>query len=261
MDNEQEARLARLASRGRVTVTPGPPAPAVSARADDPQPPTANVTNARGERIAEPNGDDDRARAERSPRRTPGAETVDHEPHPSRGASAGRGRRRHPAAAGRILAVGFTTSAFIGAIAALASAPPPAWESQSSAGTTVPTTSDSEPPSLAGAERDEPPLPPVQDTIYLVQIVPHAVYVDEDGNPVDPDASTADDEIGDDTDGAGSQPPSAAPPAAPATPDRAPAATAPSAPAPAAPTPAPTAAPRPTTPPTTKPACTGSKCA
>ena len=252
MDDEQQARLARLAARGRATASPP------QQRNDATTAPTAMAEHAGPSPLWPPPRPVDNANAR------PGGQPPSTEP-------ARRGRRRHTAVAGRILVAGVATSAFIGGLAALAAAPPPAWEQNATTqGTTTgqpaadtehadTTPADATP---AGPAPDVAPLPPVQDTIYVVQIVPHRVYVDEDGNPTDPNAPGAESPAGDDPDAAASAPAATPRAAAPQSPPAVAAPGEPKATAPSpAPTPAPTAAPKPTSPPTTKPACAGSKCA
>lgn len=288
MDADQQDRLAKLAARGRVSRTAPTSTPAPAARAAVPPPPAP----AGGSLLPPP---DPRlliaavspvvvpiverhpadVRAERRARRAAespfGAMPAGIEPRPVR-----NGRKRHAAMAGRIVAAGMTTSAFLGGLAALASAPPPAWENKvakTSADGTEGQAVDTTTPADTAPTTTEPP---VQDTIYVVQKVPRVVYVDENGNPVEttvpapveeapveeaPPADEAAPVTAKPKAKAKAAAPAAGAPApAPDAPAPAPAATA--APAPAAtpaPTPAPTAAPKPKPAPTTV-ACTGSAC-
>lgn len=192
-----------------------------------------------------------------------------------------RGRRRHPAMVGRIVATGVGSTAFFGSLAGIA-ANPPTWTNNTSAGTTEAVAATGE----VAARAMAPP------TTVVVERVARTFYVDQAGNPVAAPTSTTL------TSGAAvpadqvNQVQRAAPVAAsggaPAqalssTPRASAAATAPAAPAPSAaaapaatpaappitappittpPATAPptTAAPKPTKPPTTVPACQTSKC-
>ena len=74
-------------------------------------------------------------------------------------------RRRHVAAAGRILATGLATSGFLGTIASLATADARSLESKQQADAATPTT--------------------------LVETIHRVVYVDEFGNPIAPPTTLA----------------------------------------------------------------------
>ena len=135
MDAQQQDRLSRLAARGRVSSTTpsaspslaatSSPAP-VTARAAAPLPPpdprfiiesdplTAVLPLAGRAHLAPP--------LAKASKRVTARDIIGAMP-------AGierKGRRKHAAIAGRIVVVGMTTSAFLGGLAALASAPPPA---------------------------------------------------------------------------------------------------------------------------------------
>jgi len=213
------------------------------------------------------------------------------------------GRRKHVALAGRIMAAGLSTSTLFVGVASLAAAPAPSWEKKSadssagdvadaSATDTAATVDDASLNSdygtdadgtdtsvaaVASAAPDESiaavPVEttvPVPETIVIVQKVPHYVFVDEAGNPID-DPSQASDPAQDAPQpkaaprksggGGGGGGGGAAPAAADPTPQAAPAQQNPAPAQTAAPTPKQTAAPAPPKPaPAPTPKCTGSKC-
>ena len=79
-------------------------------------------------------------------------------------------KRRHAAAASRIIAVGVSTSATLGIVAALA-ANPPSWASDTPTKTPTVTT---------------PTTPETIPVAAPVSTIRQTVYVDENGNPIDP---------------------------------------------------------------------------
>ncbi|CAB4740638.1 MAG: hypothetical protein F2754_11530 [Actinobacteria bacterium] len=187
-----------------------------------------------------------------------------------------RGRRRHPAMVGRIVATGVGSTAFFGSLAGIA-ANPPTWTNNTSAGTTEAAAAPGEVAARAMAS----------PTTVVIERVARTFYVDQAGNPVAAPTSTTPttsaavpaDQVNQvprattaapvaASDGASAQalsstPRASAASAAPApTTAAAPAATpaAPPVTTPPATSPPTTAAPKPTTPPTTVPACQTSKC-
>lgn len=174
-------------------------------------------------------------------------------------------RRRHVAAAGRVLAAGASASAFLLIVAGLA-AHPPAWASGTASGTAgAPEATTAVPTTVVPPPTVPPPpptLPPVPETVVVVEQVHRRVYVDQFGNPVDPNALPAG--AAPTPDGA---PPSGGGSASP--PPRSGGAPATSAPPSGGGAPPPAAAPKPAPPPTAAapkppppppPKCTGSKC-
>ncbi|MGE3325377.1 MAG: hypothetical protein AB7N61_08240 [Acidimicrobiia bacterium] len=83
-------------------------------------------------------------------------------------------KRRHAAAASRIIAVGVSTSAMLGIVAALA-ANPPSWAKPATpAGASTP------------ADGGVPSTPATTIVVAPVETIRQTVYVDENGNPIDP---------------------------------------------------------------------------
>ena len=101
---------------------------------------------------------------------------------------AGRTRRRHPAAIARILTTGLAGAAMFGGVAAFAeSASRPTLTTRP----TEPPVPETAPVTLPVTEPPTLPVtsaPPVPSTIVVVQTVHRVVYVDENGNPIDPGA-------------------------------------------------------------------------
>ena len=312
MDEQQAERLARLAAKGRASkATATPPSPTTTAIANAPAPITAQLSAATSFSppdpttilAAAPVGLIAAAATATAP--APTKRTTAPKGLPDGIEARPRsGRRKHVALAGRIMAAGLSTSTLFVGVASLAAAPAPSWEKKSSdqsAGdvadatatdtvasvddaslnsdygdesggtdTTVATAAATPDESIAAPIETTVPVP---ETIVIVQKVPHYVFVDEDGNPIDDPSQATDAPQAAPQSAKGSPRKSgggggggggAAPAAADPTPQAAPAQQAPAQQAPAqtaAPTPKQTAAPAPKPPPApAPPKCTGSKC-